>query len=204
MGGYESSAVTLSALFYYLLNNRVYYERLKAEVRAQFGSVDDVDCTKVLQMPMLNACLNEALRLVPAFNGHSTHRVAATACVVDGVPVPAGVQVSADFYSVHRNPRYFARPDEFHPERWLPEGRAAGSPFANDVLTASRPFGMGARVCIGREMSLHAMRLDLAKIVFATDLTLANPEFVWDRDVSSHYMWYGHEVLVHVQKPAAA
>ena len=50
-------------------------------------------------------------------------------------------------YLIQRDPRFFAEPDRFQPERWTPEFKAALQPFAYF------PFGGGARRCIGESFA---------------------------------------------------
>ena len=50
-------------------------------------------------------------------------------------------------YAACRNSRYFERPDEFVPERWLREEQSGGK-LAHHAF-ASLPFGYGTRSCIG-------------------------------------------------------
>ncbi|PTD07100.1 Isotrichodermin C-15 hydroxylase [Fusarium culmorum] len=200
MGGYDSSAASLSAIFYHLLKEPQQYKRLQSELHHAYSSVNDITCNSLLSQPMLNACINESLRLVPPFNGHGSHRVTTSGTMIDGVWVPAGTLISADFYSLHRDPSCWAFPDEYRPERWLKEHQGPGTPFENDVRTAWRPFSLGPRVCVGREMALQSIRLAVAKIVHTFDMTLANRDFVWDRDAGSHYMWHGFDIAVTVAK----
>ncbi|KAK6215662.1 hypothetical protein QIS74_08681 [Colletotrichum tabaci] len=198
MGGYDSSYVTLSAVFYHLLSKPEHYSRLQSTLRREFASADDITCIAVLQQPLLNACINEALRLVPPINGHGSHRVAAKGTAIEGIWVPAGTLVSADIYTIQRDPKCWAFADEYRPERWLDESNGPGTPFAKDVRTSWRPFALGPRACIGREMALQSIRLAVAKIVFLFDLTLENRDMVWDRDVGSHFLWHDFDVRVKV------
>ncbi|KAK7403409.1 hypothetical protein QQX98_010822 [Neonectria punicea] len=200
MGGYDSSAVSLSSIFYHLLWQPQQYKNLQSELHRAYASVDDITCSGLLSLPFLNACINEALRLVPPFNGHGSHRITTSGTTIDGIWVPAGTLISADFYSLHRDASYWAFPDEFRPERWLKEHNGPGTPFEKDVRTAWRPFSLGPRVCIGREMALQSIRLAVAKIVYTCDMTLANRDFVWDRDAGSHYMWHDFDIVVNVAK----
>ncbi|KAF9768586.1 hypothetical protein IL306_014077 [Fusarium sp. DS 682] len=90
MGGYDSSATTLSALFYHLLWEPQQYKRLQSELHRAFSSANDITCSGLLSQPMLNACINESLRLVPPLNGHGSHRITTSGTMIDGVWVPAG------------------------------------------------------------------------------------------------------------------
>jgi cytochrome P450 len=200
MGGYDSSATTLSAIFYHLLQDPQQYKRLQSELHRAYSSVSDITCSGLLSQRMLSACINETLRLVPPLNGHGSHRITTSGTMIDGVWVPAGTLISADFYSLHRDPSCWAFPDEYRPERWLEEHHGPGTPFEKDVRTAWRPFSLGPRVCIGREMALQSIRLAVAKILYTCDMTLVNRDFVWDRDAGSHYMWHGFDIVVKVAK----
>lgn len=198
MGGYDSTSVTLSAYFHHMLKSPHYYKSLQTQLRETYASADDIDCNSLMRQPLLNACINEALRLVPAINGHGSHRMAARSTTVEGVFVPAGTLVSADPYSIHRRPDYWTFPNEFRPERWLSEYSGPGSPYEKDNKRAWLPFLVGPRVCIGREMALQTLRLAVAKIVYNFDLSLENAEFEWDRDAGSHFVWHDFDVQVKI------
>lgn len=185
MGGFDSTAVTISALFYYLMHDFKYYRALQAEIRGAYSSSDAIDCNSLTRQPLLNATINETLRLVPAINGHGSHRKVVTDTVLEGVLVPKGTLVSADVYTLHRDPNCWAFPDQFRPERWLDQSNGPGTPFEKDQRGAWRPFLVGPRVCLGREMALQSLRLSVAKIVYMFDLTEHDPEFDWERDAGS-------------------
>lgn len=60
---------------------------------------------------------------------------------------------------LHRHPSAWADPDEFDIGRWLPEAEAGHHPHAY------KPFGNGARACIGRQFALVEAKLALAMIL---------------------------------------
>lgn len=194
MGGFDSTAVTITALFYYLMRDLKYYRDLQAEIRGAYSSVDSIDCNSLTRSPLLNASINEALRLVPAINGHGSHRKVVTDTILEGTRIPKGTLVSADPYTLHRDPKSWAFPDEFRPERWLEGSNGPGTPFEKDNRGAWRPFLVGPRVCLGREMALQSLRLSTAKIVYMFDLTLPDIDFDWDRDAGSHFVWHKYDI----------
>jgi cytochrome P450 family 135 len=91
-----------------------------------------------------DAVVRETLRLHPPVL--SMLRRLAVAREVAGHRLPAGAVVMLPFPLLHRDPRAFAEPDAFRPERWA-RGAADGGPFA--------PFGDGARRCVGEHLT-HA------------------------------------------------
>jgi cytochrome P450 len=65
IGGSETTASLLSGVTYLLLINEDAYERLKNEVRNAFQSQEEINLISVAQLPYLQACLEEGLRMYP-------------------------------------------------------------------------------------------------------------------------------------------
>ncbi|KAK1977923.1 cytochrome P450 3A19 [Colletotrichum cereale] len=194
MVGYDTSAASMSAVFYHVLREPDHYRRIQGEVRNAYSSASEITAQSVLRLPYMNACVQEALRLTPPINGRGSHRISPGA-TIDGLYVPKGVNVSADIWTIHRKPEYWALADKFRPDRWTDNG--PGTLFEHDVRTSYRPFLVGPRVCIGREMALQSIRLTVAKIAFTYDLEMANSDtFIWERDAGSDYVWHDFNILV--------
>ncbi|KAL0933403.1 cytochrome P450 3A19 [Colletotrichum truncatum] len=120
MVGYDTSATTLSAVFYHLLREPNYYHKVQVEVRDTYSALSDISASSVLRLPYLNACIQETLRLLPPINGRGSHRISPGA-MIDGLYVPKGVNVSADIWTIQRRPDYWALADKFRPDvttRW--------------------------------------------------------------------------------------
>ena len=72
-----------------------------------------------------------------------------------------------------RNARYFVRPHEFLPERWLPKDHELyDGQFAGDRKDASKPFSTGPRQCIGMSLAYAEWRVVLAKMMLKFDWEL--------------------------------
>lgn len=57
--------------------------------------------------------------------------------------IPAGTNIAAHLFEVHRNPKIWPRPDVYDPDRFLPERIKDRHPFSYV------PFSAGPRNCIG-------------------------------------------------------
>ena len=103
----------------------------------------------------------ETLRLHQAIPG-SEPRVSpadGSGVLVGGHRVPAGVRVSAQAYSLHRNPDAFPRPEEWCPERWLEdEGGPLGLIGSGKKGRWFWAFGSGGRRCVGSNFAMLGER----------------------------------------------
>lgn len=107
------------------------------------------------RLPMTRAVLQEALRLYPPVP--LLMRVAARATEVTGLPVPAGSIACIAPWLLQRHESHWEAPDEFRPERFLPD---APAPTPYTYL----PFGQGSRLCPGQEMAMHLAMLLMATL----------------------------------------
>lgn len=82
--------------------------------------------------------------------------------------IPTGTSVCVPQATLHKNPEYFPNPDEFDPDRFLPENVKKRHPYA------FLPFSSGSRNCLGGKFALMAVKMMVAHIirhfeVFTTD-----------------------------------
>ncbi|KAK8117224.1 uncharacterized protein PG998_005505 [Apiospora kogelbergensis] len=81
--------------------------------------------------------------------------------------IPGDVEIVQSPYVIHRDARWFERPDEFLPERWF-----TGSNIQCD-RGAYFPFHLGKHACIGKPMAMEEMRSVLARLALQFDMDLA-------------------------------
>ncbi len=126
---------------------------LEAEVASlpERVSIEDV---RRLKWPAL--VVQESLRLYPP--AWWIEREATAEDELHGYRVEPGTIMILAPYTLHRHPRYWERPHEFDPERFLPE-RSEGRP-----RFAYYPFGAGPRICVGSRFALLEAQLALALI----------------------------------------
>nr|UJQ69847.1 cytochrome P450 18a1 [Diamesa zernyi] len=68
---------------------------------------------------------------------------------INGYFLPKGTALVTNYYSAHRDPKYFTDADQFQPERFLDETGALTGPLIDRVI----PYGLGMRRCGGEIMA---------------------------------------------------
>jgi cytochrome P450 len=140
--GHDTTTSTVSFMFYELARQPHIAARLAAEQDASCdGSRPSDEQLLSGSLPELEMTIDETLRKYPpAWVGP---RRAIEAFEFKGHTVPARAFVNYCSWASHHLPDVFEQPEEFRPERFTPEARAA-LPKGAYV-----PFGGGSRTCIG-------------------------------------------------------
>ena len=161
--GHETTALALAWTFYLLGLNPEKEEKLHSEVAAVLGDRAPT-FQDLARMPYLENVFKESLRLYPPAFG--VVREALSDCEIGGYPIPKGATLAMFQWAVHRDPRFFDRPEEFVPERWEND-------FAKTLpRCAYFPFGAGPRICIGNTFAQAEVPMLLAAIVQKFQLKL--------------------------------
>ena len=166
--GSETTAISLSAVFYFLLRKPAAMARLRKEIddAARAGLFSDYETGLVTwheaqQLPYLDMCIKEAFRLHPAPGLPMERIVPKDGIEIAGRWVKGGTIVGCSAWVLHRDEKIFGeRVDEYWPERWEPKGPEdeARVKVMNGMMLQ---FGMGSRTCIGKNISL----LEIYKLV---------------------------------------
>jgi cytochrome P450 len=155
--GHETTARTLSFLWYALSQNPEVERRLHAELDSVLGDAPPT-INDLKRLPYTLQVVKEVLRLYPAAPMYARDAVADDE--LDGVRIPAGTRMIVFTYGTHRHPAFWDEPERFDPDRWLPEREAARHAHAY------HPFAIGPRICLGNNFSLletHVMAAMLAR-----------------------------------------
>jgi len=163
--GHDTTTSTVSFMFYELARNPHVAARLAAEQDALCdGGAPSPAQLLGGELPELEMTLDETLRKYPpAWVGP---RRALQSFEFGGHTVPARAFVNYCSWASHHLPDVFEQPEEFRPERFTPEGRAA-MPKGAYV-----PFGGGSRTCIGMRFGQLEVRTIASMIVARCSLTL--------------------------------
>ncbi|MFB6206662.1 MAG: cytochrome P450 [Haloglomus sp.] len=159
IAGHETTALSLTYTTTLLSWHPEVRERVREEARDVLGD-ETPRHEHVADLEYTGRVFNEALRLYPA--AWAVFRRTTEDVELGGYRVPAGAGVIMPQWSIHRDERYFDRPEEFDPSRW--EGRNPQS------VEAYFPFSSGPHACIGRQFSLTGARLALARIAQEFDV----------------------------------
>jgi cytochrome P450 len=170
--GHETTATALLWWSRLLAEHPDVAQRVSEEVKTALAGrnpgPDDVAA-----LPWLMASLKEAMRLFPPIGALMSRRTT-RAIELGGWHIPQGALLRITLWQLHRDPRSFAEPQAFRPDRFLPD--APPPPRG-----AWMPFGSGPRVCIGQHfamlemMLLAAMLLQRYRIVLPDDVAPCEP-----------------------------
>lgn len=159
--GSETTAISLSSVFYFLLKHPHVYGKLMQELdqAAANGLIEarenhKVSWTESQKLPYLDAVIQESFRLHPAA-GLILERVTPEGGIdILGEHIPGGVIVGCNAWVLHRREEVFG-PDveSFRPDRWV----EAGPDRLKEMKATMLQFGAGARTCIGKNISLLEM-----------------------------------------------
>ncbi|KAI0896299.1 cytochrome P450 [Annulohypoxylon nitens] len=145
--------------------------KVSTQLITAFTSYDEITPSAAQQLPYLNACMKEALRLFPTSAIINGMPVYSPDAVVDGNYIPRSTTCQFSGFSVARNEKYFRDHNLYRPERWLPEDHSLyNERYSGDQLDAFMPFSQGPRMCSGKEVAWWQARLVLAKVLWSLDM----------------------------------
>lgn len=159
--GHETSGITLTYLFHELslhphLQTQLRSEFLTLTPTLRFGDPNaDIPSPRSIDaLPLLHACLMETLRIHAAIPGPQPRITPSTPTSLAGSPpLPPGVRVSAQAYTLHRNADVFPEPEVWKPERWLNASEEKKAEMGRWFWA----FGSGGRMCVGSNFAMHGM-----------------------------------------------
>jgi len=166
IAGRDTTACTLSWMFYLLSINPEVQEKLQKEVDDNFGSGPMQPSFKELGagvMPYLHAVLYETLRLYPPVP-LNIKESAADDVLPDGTFVPKQTKLIYLPYAMGRDPKRYPNPEEFRPERWIP--------FVPPPPAEFPVFQAGPRICLGMDMAIYEAKLVACALLQRFDFEL--------------------------------
>jgi cytochrome P450 len=99
-----------------------------------------------------------SIRALPSRPAWVIGRECVAPCDIAGYHMPVGTTVFVNPWVIHRDARFYDRPDAFCPERSLDDARSRLPRYAY------LPFGVGPRLCIGRGFAMTEATMLLAAL----------------------------------------
>ncbi|TNM85768.1 hypothetical protein fugu_008039 [Takifugu bimaculatus] len=156
--GHDTTAASMNWVLHLMGSHPEAQSKVHQELQEVFGESNRPITTEDLKkLKYLESVIKEALRLFPSVPFFA--RSLGEDCHINGFKVPKGANAVIITYALHRDPRYFPEPEEFRPERFLPENSVGRPPYAY------LPFSAGLRNCIGQRFALIEEKVVLASIL---------------------------------------
>lgn len=155
LSSFETTAASLSWLFYLLTGAPSVERQMKEEIDSTFGG-GMMDSNGLHRLRKVRNAILEANRLYPPI--WTLGRVAVRDTFIGGFPISSGSSIMISPWVIHRDPRFFDEPDSFSPDRWS-KTRTSPSP------SAYIPFGMGHRSCVGEPLAKEIALATVATVM---------------------------------------
>jgi cytochrome P450 len=155
LAGHETTANTLNWTFFYLAQ----YPEIEARLHEELDRVlagRKPSLADLRQLPYTEKVIKESMRFMPAVSG--VGRKSIEDVQVGDYLIEKGTSIILNFYTTHRDSRYWDEPLSFMPERFTDEKEKERHRYAYI------PFGAGARVCVGFSFAIMEANLLLAAI----------------------------------------
>ncbi len=164
IAGHETVASALSWTLLLLADHPQVQQRLHAELDAVLPGRRAPGWVDLAALRITRSVVDEALRLFPP--AWVLTRRAESRDEICGVAVPAGTLVIVSPWLLHRRPADWAAPLTFDPTRF-------GADRSATPRGAYLPFGVGPRLCIGRDFATVETVLTLAALLRGHRVELA-------------------------------
>ena len=179
--GSETTSITLSALWYYVLKNEKCHEKLQAEIDEHFPLGTPITFGHSQTLPYMSAVVKETFRMHPATAWAPERVVPEGGHFIAGERIPAGTVVSVSAWVIHRDPSIFGEDvNTFRPERWLVNDE--DKERTEEVWNMERHllhFGVGPYSCIGRNIALMEIYRVVPAVLRKFEMKLVQPERNW-------------------------
>ncbi|MGI8858325.1 MAG: cytochrome P450 [Thermomicrobiales bacterium] len=196
VAGHETSTSMSAWLLYLLTQHPDYLRRVLDEQAALIPGDAEPTLDTIQRMKVLENALMEAERLYPPVQYGP--RGVAEDFDFHGYHVPAGAHVFYAIAASHLNPRAFAEPTAFDPDRFAPPREEQ-----KKMPYALVGFGGGPRICIGINFAKVEIKAMVSQILRAYTLELAPNQEVTLIGVISRPR-HGIRMCVHARKRVPA
>uniref|UniRef100_A0A914X045 Cytochrome P450 n=1 Tax=Plectus sambesii TaxID=2011161 RepID=A0A914X045_9BILA len=160
VAGYDTTSNSLSYITYELATHPEVQEKLRAEIDEVCSGSAEITYEQVSKLKYAEQVIKETLRLYPLASLVQARLCMSSMEAGDKLkqPIPQGLTVAADVWSVHRDKTIWGDDaDQFRPERFDEE--------VQRHPMAWFPFGTGPRICIGLRFTIIEQKIALTRML---------------------------------------
>ncbi|GMT18695.1 hypothetical protein PFISCL1PPCAC_9992, partial [Pristionchus fissidentatus] len=156
LGGFETTANSLSYLTHFLANHPEVQEKIYEEVQAIFPN-ETINYEDLSELKYTEAAIKESLRHYPLGSVGVT-RECQKRTTIGGMQLEVGDNILTDTWSLHKDKTIWGEDaEEFRPERWLED--------SSRPRVAFQGFGEGPRMCIGIRLAFMEEKTAIAHLL---------------------------------------
>ncbi|KAI9154863.1 Cytochrome P450 monooxygenase apf7 [Paramyrothecium foliicola] len=175
IAGSDTTAISLSGIFFYLTGDPARCQKLANEIRTTFESAEEiVQGPKLQSCKYLKACIDEGMRLTPSGPSEFPREVLPGGITISDKYYPAGTIVGVSPWCNSRNQGVFGDAHRFRPERWIVD-EAAG--VTKDDVSRQKagfqPFISGPTNCVGKNLAMIEMMVTVGRTLYRLDVRRA-------------------------------
>ncbi|KAH8734278.1 benzoate 4-monooxygenase cytochrome P450 [Ilyonectria robusta] len=165
VAGSDTTATTLTCLFFLLATNKSACHKLQEEIDEFFATFYEPNHSSLPRLKYLQACIDETLRLFPVVPSGLQRMTPASGLQIADIFIPGNTIVTVPAYTL-----FFADPDAFIPERWTSEPKLVkdASVFA--------PFSIGRYSCVGKQLGLLEVRHVTSQVLHRFNIDLEHKD----------------------------
>ncbi|KAH8824008.1 cytochrome P450 [Flagelloscypha sp. PMI_526] len=172
VAGSDTSSNSMGAMMYYLAANPLSQAALQNQLDSVLGKpglAPSVSGTTLKDLPYLEACIKEGLRLLSTVPAGLPREVPPGGFVVHGQHFVEGTTLSVPSKILNHDATIWGEDVEvFRPERWL----ESESMEKAERERAFQPFSLGPRACIGRNLAMLEMSIIMGNLLHRYDFVL--------------------------------
>lgn len=169
--GSDSTASALRMALYYITTNPAVQANLLAEVNGAIaaGRVSRplIKDSEARQLPYLQACIKEGLRMYPPVTGLLCKEVPKEGAHIDGKFAPGGTWIGWNSWGMQRDQDiYGADAEIFRPERWFTKNGSDSERARVERMTETvgLVFGYGRFGCLGRGIAMMELNKGIIEV----------------------------------------
>jgi len=177
MAGADSTATAMRCIFLHIITSPPVYSKLCAEISAGLkeGHISSpvIRDAEARDMPYLQACIKEGLRIWPPLTGLMTKMAPPEGDHFKDYFLPGNTQIAYSAWGVQRRTETYGEDvDVFRPERWL---EATGETLKKMERSQELVFGSGRYGCLGKSVAFVELNKVFVQLLRNFDFVIVNP-----------------------------